>query len=57
MIGIVAEDGRVLATTGAVMAGITYNFLPFMILPLYASLERIDGRHAGGGLRPLRQPP
>jgi spermidine/putrescine transport system permease protein len=41
-IGLVADDGRVLATTGAVIAGITYNFLPFMILPLYASLERID---------------
>jgi spermidine/putrescine transport system permease protein len=41
---IVPQDGRVLATTGAVVAGITYNFLPFMILPLYASLERIDHR-------------
>ena len=43
-VGIVPEHGRVLATTGAVVAGITYNFLPFMILPLYASLERIDHR-------------
>jgi spermidine/putrescine transport system permease protein len=41
---LVPQDGRVLATTGAVVAGITYNFLPFMILPLYASLERIDHR-------------
>jgi spermidine/putrescine transport system permease protein len=41
---LVSPDGRVLATTGAVVAGITYNFLPFMILPLYASLERIDSR-------------
>jgi spermidine/putrescine transport system permease protein len=41
-LGIVPEGGRVLATTGAVIAGITYNFLPFMILPLYASLERLD---------------
>jgi spermidine/putrescine transport system permease protein len=41
---LVPQDGRVLATTGAVVAGITYNFLPFMILPLYASLERIDDR-------------
>ena len=24
------------------IAGLTYNFLPFMILPIYASLERID---------------
>ena len=43
-LGLVADDGRVLATTGAVIAGITYNFLPFMILPLYAALERIDKR-------------
>ena len=41
-LGIIPEDGRILATTGAVIAGITYNFLPFMILPIYASLERID---------------
>src|SRR5919204_4436764 len=40
---IVGHNGHVLATTSAVIAGITYNFLPFMILPLYASLERIDG--------------
>ena len=39
-----APDGHVLATSGAVIAGLTYNFLPFMILPLYASLERIDVR-------------
>ena len=31
-----------LATSGAVIAGLTYNFLPFMILPIYASLERLD---------------
>jgi spermidine/putrescine transport system permease protein len=43
-IGLVADDGRLLDTTVSVVAGITYNFLPFMILPLYASLERIDGR-------------
>jgi spermidine/putrescine transport system permease protein len=43
-VGIVGEDGRVLDTTASVVMGITYNYLPFMILPLYASLERIDGR-------------
>ena len=43
-IGIVSNDGRLLDTTVSVVAGITYNFLPFMILPLYASLERIDHR-------------
>ena len=39
---LVPEDGRVLATGTAVVAGLTYNFLPFMILPIYASLERLD---------------
>jgi spermidine/putrescine transport system permease protein len=39
-----APEGHVLATSGAVIAGLTYNFLPFMILPIYASLERIDVR-------------
>ena len=39
-----APSGHVLATSGAVIAGLTYNFLPFMILPIYASLERIDER-------------
>jgi spermidine/putrescine transport system permease protein len=39
-----APGGRVLATGGAVVAGLTYNFLPFMVLPIYASLERIDER-------------
>jgi spermidine/putrescine transport system permease protein len=43
-IGIVPDGGHVLATAPAVIAGLTYNFLPFMILPLYASLERVDGR-------------
>ena len=43
-LGVIPDDGRVLATSGSVIAGITYNFLPFMILPLYASLERIDKR-------------
>ena len=48
-LGLVADDGRVLATTGAVIAGITYNFLPFMILPLYAAIERIDQRTLEAG--------
>lgn len=41
---ILGEDGRLLATPVAVIAGLTYNFLPFMVLPLYASLEKIDLR-------------
>jgi spermidine/putrescine transport system permease protein len=46
---ILGSDGRLLATTSAVIAGITYNFLPFMILPLYAALERIDPRMLEAG--------
>ncbi len=41
---LLAADGRLLATTLAVVAGITYNFLPFMALPVYVSLEQIDAR-------------
>jgi spermidine/putrescine transport system permease protein len=48
-VGIVSDDGRLLDTTVSVVAGITYNFLPFMILPLYASLERIDPRMLEAG--------
>ena len=43
-LGLIAEGGRLLATTTAVVTGITYNFLPFMALPLYISLEKIDRR-------------
>jgi spermidine/putrescine transport system permease protein len=41
---VLSSDGRLLATSAAVIAGITYNFLPFMVLPLYVSLEQIDER-------------
>jgi spermidine/putrescine transport system permease protein len=41
---VLAPDGRLLATPTAVVAGITYNFLPFMALPLYVALEQIDPR-------------
>jgi spermidine/putrescine transport system permease protein len=43
-VGLVSEGGRLLASRTAVIAGITYNFLPFMALPLYVSLEKIDRR-------------
>ena len=39
-----AERGRLLATDTAVIGGLTYNFLPFMVLPIYVSLEKIDLR-------------
>lgn len=41
---VLGEEGRLLATPLAVVTGLTYNFLPFMVLPLYASLEKIDPR-------------
>ena len=43
-IGILAEDGRLLATSFAVVAGITYNYFPLMALPIYVALEQLDGR-------------
>jgi len=43
-IGVVPADFQLLATPAAVIAGITYNFLPFMTLPLYVALEKIDRR-------------
>jgi len=43
-IGLLGPDFRVLATPAAVVAGIAYNFLPFMTLPIYVSLEKVDNR-------------
>ncbi len=43
-IHVLDEDGQLLYTTFAVVSGITYNFFPFMALPLYVSLEQIDPR-------------
>jgi spermidine/putrescine transport system permease protein len=44
LIDVVGDNDRLLATPTAVVAGITYNFLPFMALPLYVALEQIDQR-------------
>jgi spermidine/putrescine transport system permease protein len=41
---LLGAGGRLLDTTIAVVGGLTYNFLPFMILPIYVSLEKIDRR-------------
>ena len=41
---ILGPDGHLLATPFAVVTGLSYNFLPFMVLPLYASLEKVDPR-------------
>jgi spermidine/putrescine transport system permease protein len=43
-VGLLPEEFRLLATPVAVVFGITYNFLPFMTLPIYVSLEKIDKR-------------
>jgi spermidine/putrescine transport system permease protein len=43
-IGILDDGFRLIATPIAVISGLTYNFLPFMILPLYVALEKIDWR-------------
>lgn len=40
----IMDNGRLINTPAAVIGGLTYNFLPFMILPLYVSLEKIDTR-------------
>ena len=41
---VMPENGRITETAIAVVAGLTYNFLPFMVLPIYVSLEKIDPR-------------
>lgn len=41
-LGVVGDGVRLLATPVAVIAGMIYNFLPFMVLPLYVALERLD---------------
>ncbi len=43
-IGVLQPDFHFLATPAAVIFGLTYNFLPFMILPLYVAIEKIDRR-------------
>ena len=43
-IGIISDSTTLTSTSFAVVMGMTYNFLPFMTLPLYASIDRIDPR-------------
>lgn len=43
-VAILPADGHLTATPFAVVAGLTYNFLPFMVLPIYANLGRLDTR-------------
>jgi spermidine/putrescine transport system permease protein len=39
---LVGSDFHILATPAAVIGGLTYNFMPFMVLPIYVALERVD---------------
>ena len=43
-LGLLEPNYHFLATPGSVIFGLTYNFLPFMILPLYVAIEKIDRR-------------
>lgn len=48
-LSLLAPDAHVTGTPVAVVFGLTYNFIPFMTLPLYASLERLDTRYLEAG--------
>jgi len=43
-VGLLPSEGRLLSTSWGVVGGLVYNFLPFMVLPLYVSLEKLDPR-------------
>jgi len=43
-LGALPDDFQLLATPVAVLGGLIYNFMPFMVLPLYVALERLDPR-------------
>ncbi|ORA38741.1 ABC transporter permease [Mycobacterium aquaticum] len=43
-LGLLPSEGRLLSTSWAVIGGLVYNWIIFMILPLYVSLEKIDPR-------------
>jgi spermidine/putrescine transport system permease protein len=48
-VAILPSDGHLTGTPFAVIFGITYNFIPFMTLPLYTTLERLDTRYLEAG--------
>ena len=48
-LNVLPSDVHVLSTPGAVVAGLTYDALPFMALPLYVALENIDRAHVEAG--------
>ncbi|MEY4390877.1 MAG: hypothetical protein RLZZ400_620 [Actinomycetota bacterium] len=48
-IGLMAPDASFVGTGNAVVFGLVYNFIPFMTLPLYTTLERLDIRYLEAG--------
>lgn len=48
-LGVLPSDGHLTGTWFSVIFGLTYNFIPFMTLPIYASLERLDLRYLEAG--------
>ena len=52
-IGLLPTEGRLLSTSWAVIGGLIYNSIIFMILPLYVSLEKIDPRLLEASQRPV----
>lgn len=48
-LALLAPDAHITGTPAAVVFGLTYNFIPFMTLPLYATLERLDTRYLEAG--------
>ena len=48
-LSILPPDGHLTGTAFSVIFGLTYNFIPFMTLPIYASLERLDTRYLEAG--------
>ncbi len=53
-LGMIDQPITMLYTNFAILLGLLYSFLPFMVLPLYASLEKLDFRLVEAGLRSLR---
>lgn len=49
MLGLLPADQYIIGSDIAVIAGLTYNFIPFMTLPIYTSLERLDIRLVEAG--------
>lgn len=43
-VGLLSKNGEILNTHAAVIGALVYNFLPFMVLPIYVSLDKIDRR-------------